>query len=246
MTLTRAASKMNDIDGLSADGKLLLAAMRQEFNQMKAEMTAIVNAKNEEISVIKSEMVNLRGQLNKLRGEIDDAEAYSRWDCLVFSGNLFPSSTPGEGCSKVVMNTLKKELKINVDRSEISAVHRLGPKPLGEGADNRKIIAKFVRRDMKKDILIASKKVKNLYANESLTQIRSSILFTIRKIKRGHADIIKGYTTIDGNIYVFTPSTSASSGHDVRHMINSKEKLTDFCRTHVKKELEIFLESWQK
>lgn len=243
---SKTLTAMDETTGLSADGKILLNAMRLEFNQMKAEKTELVNAKNTTICELQSEIVQLHGELSTLKAEIDEADSYERRDCVIFSGNLFPPATPGEDCPKVVVETLKKELKININRSEINTVHRLGAKPTGTGSDNRKMIVKFVRRDLKKEIIVASKRVKDFYANESLTPTRRSILFSIRKIKKGHASIVKGFSTINGNVYAFTPPIGASSGRDVRHLINTREKLAAFCREYVKKELDTFLESWQK
>ena len=236
---------MNETENLAADGQILLNAMRQEFISMKTEMTQIVNAKNELINSLQSQLVELQSELKRVKNDMDEADSYERRDCVILSGNLLPPVSPDEDCSKVFVDTLKKELKMNINVGDLNTVHRLGPKPLGPGNDTRKIIAKLVRRDLKKDLIVASKKVKGLFINESLTPTRSSILFSVRKIKKNHASIIKGYTTINGNVYVFTPPEGTSSSRDIRHLINTREKLAEFCRAYIKKELESFLEAWQ-
>ena len=81
-----------------------------------------------------------------------------------------------------------------------------------------------------------------LFANESLTPNRTSILQTI-----------KGVTTEDGKVFAFTAhpdGTSRSSDEngrrkDRRHAINTKEELQTFCDSFLRKTLEDLLESRQ-
>ena len=64
------------------------------------------------------------------------AEAYSRRDCMVFSGNAVPGGTTDEDTTKTMISVIKEKLKITLSEADISTAHRLGPKPVGaEGSD---------------------------------------------------------------------------------------------------------------
>ena len=245
MRVTRSSkslSKMDEATGLSSDGKILLSAMRLEFNQMKAEMTEIVNGKNKVIS-------DLEKEVSQLKEELEDAEAYSRRDCAIFSGNAIPASCTNEDATKVFLKVAKDKLNLDLVTGDISTAHRLGPKPLGQGPDNRKIIVKFSRRDAKKVVATAAKAKRGgstkLFMNDCLTANRRSIHYTLRKLWKLQNSAVLGCSTSNGNIFAYTKATTPNS-RDIRHQINSKVKLAKFCLDFVKKPVDTFLEGWQK
>ena len=94
---------------------------------------------------------------------------------------------------------------------------------------------------------MASRKLRStqMYINESLTPTRLSILKTLRQMKREHPDVINGCTSLDGKIFAYTPRQSASNGpqRDMRHLVNTHSALQEFCRVHIKRPLDAFLES---
>ena len=89
---------------------------------------------------------------------LDDADACKCRDYAIFSGTAVPECNVRENCSEIVQGLIKNELKINVSNHDISTVHRLGPKPRTQEPDKRPIIAKFCRRDVKGEILVASRR----------------------------------------------------------------------------------------
>ena len=103
--------------------------------------------------------------------KIDDADAYERSDTIILSGNDVPSATQGEIVSDIVCDLVRKRLKLEMDVTDISAAHRLGPKPRSQGPDHKKIIVKLCRRERKYDLITACKQTKppNLFINENLT-----------------------------------------------------------------------------
>ena len=226
-------------------GENITKHMDTKFAELDKKFSELLGKKDEEIGILRSEVANLRSELKTIKSGLDDADALERCHTLIFSGSTLPAFSSGEDAKQIIANTVKDKLKININIGDVDTARRMGSAVSGSGSDNRKIVVKLLRRSLKKDLIVASKKVNNLYLNEDLTPTRRSLLFSVRKIKREHSSIVKGYTTIDGRIYVFTAPTAGSAGRDVRHQINTREKLADFCRTYVKVELESFLEAWQ-
>ena len=134
---------------------------------------------------------------------MDEAEAYSRRDCAILSGGAIPGGTSKEEdvCGTVV-GVLKDKLGVTLSKQDISTAHRMGPKPPGIGSDTRKIVVKFVRRDVRNTIMseARTKKVPQLYIADCLSPTRRSIFFSLRKIKKAHPDLVKSCSTFDGRV----------------------------------------------
>lgn len=236
----------DNLKAYSAETRELIASLKSDFQKLKSELTELVNSKNEVISQLQNENLSLRQELSALKSNVEEANAYSRRDCAIVSGSALPECVVGEDTSKVVVNLLKDKLKLPVSEADICTAHRLGPKPPGSGPDVRKVIIKFVRRDLKRSMMSAAKKNKNsgIYLNDCLTPAMRSLFYSVRKMKRG-STVIKGCSTFDGKVYVYTAGTSEGS-RDIRHHIDSRATLSDFCRIYLKKALDSFLENWQK
>ena len=147
----------------------------------------------------------------------------------------------------LVQQLVKDHLSLEIQISDINTAHRLGTKRLNQTADKRHIIVKFCRRDVKRDVIMASKRQTNprIYVNESLTPTGKSIYDALRKMKREHPTLVKGCSTIDGRVYAFTkPITPAPNARDQRHHITNIDSLKEFCRTFVKMPLDTFLQNW--
>ena len=242
--VTRSISGLSELEtsnSLGVEGKALITAIRNEFQSFKEELTNIVNAKNEVISLLQSEV-------NSLRKEVEEANAYSRRDCAIINGEALPPCTgTDENTGLLIAKALKDKLKISITENDLSVAHRLGPIPPGPGADGRKVIVKFVRRETKNYVMKAAKLNRNagVYVNDCLTPLKRSLFYTARKMKRTNANVIKGCSTFDGKVFIYTAG-STSGSRDIRHLIDSRESLAKFCRDYLKKELDLFLESWQR
>ena len=144
-------------------------------------------------------------------------------------------STQGENCTAIVCDLLRDKLNLNVSNSDLSTCYRLGKQPITQKPDRRKIIVKLCRRDLKKDILSACKSIKpNFYANEDLTQVKNSILFALRKIKREFPGSVKGAGSRDGRVYVQCKNSPPGS-RDKKIHVNSYEHLSQFCHEYTGK-----------
>ena len=119
------------------------------------------------------------------------------------------------------MNKLGAET--SVAPTDVSIAHRLGPKPTGS-VDRRSIIVRFCRRKLKYTILNKARTTKpaGLFVNESLTPTRQKITSAIRRAKREHPDVISGYETIDGNIYLYVkPPNPDAAGAKIQGWLST-------------------------
>lgn len=143
---------------------------------------------------LRQENASLRAKVKVLEQQVDDADQYSRINCLEING--VPESNQ-EDVSEVI-KTIGSVLGVEVNAGDIDACHRLGPKSEGR---RRGIIVKFVRRQIKEEMLRKRKVKRNLntsdigmasgpaeivYMNESLSQARRKVLNAARLFKKEH------------------------------------------------------------
>ena len=241
--------------GLSKDGKVLLTYIQAEFDKFSEKINSFtekflemdqLKEKVGELSIDMEKMkLDMEKQILSLKNDLDAADQYERKDMLILSGPAVLEICENENVGEIVRDLIEDYLDINVDLNDINITHRLGPLTRAQ-ADNKKrnIVMKLCRRDLKRQIIMASKKQKQprLYCNESLSVTRRSIFHSLRKMKKDHPDLVKGCTTMDGKIYAYTPPPNSSrSTNNVRHCIMTMEHLRTFCRDHVKHPLDNFL-----
>ena len=175
---------------------------------------------------------------------MDEADQYGRKDSVILTGPAVPDMTPHENTHDLVKSLLKDHLSIEIDEKDINTTHRLGPNKRGDANRNkRNIYVKFVRRDVKKKVILTSKQKKApLQAKESLTPTRRRMLGILGSMKRKSPNLVKGCTSLEGKIYAFTPPTPGS-GRDERHFISDMDALHQFCRDYIQQPLDQFLQS---
>ena len=141
---------------------------------------------------------------------------------------------------------MKDQLRLEFSSNDISSAFRLGKAPKTQKSDKRNIIVKLCRKDLKRDILSACRQMKpKFYANESLTPLRSTILYVLRKMRRLHNNRIRGCSSIDGKVCAWVrPQGAQVATRDVRVFINNRDKLASFCKQHTGEELSKFIDNW--
>ena len=161
----------------------------RKFADLETKFTDLISAKDARISTLEDEVKSLLGKLHQNNDEI---EAYERRDCLVFSGAALPSVSMGEICSNLVTERVTQKLQLNITQTDMSVSHRLGPRPTNQSTDKRPNIAKFCRRDLKRDISMAGRSTcaEGLIVSESLTPARKNIFYTLRQIRKAHPSIV--------------------------------------------------------
>ena len=243
---SKPVSMGSDAKSIIEHVKAEFLKMKSEFSEMRTKFSEFLTAKFKEVDDLKEQVHDLNRTIRKLEDTIEDASAYERRDALILGGKCLPVSYQGEICSTIVQNLVKEHLNLEIQSSDISTAHRLGIKRQNQTADKRNIIVKFCRRDVKREVLVASKQKRSsdIFANESLTPKRKVLHDTLRNMKRQHPDLIKGCTTIDGRVYAFTPPISPGpNSRDMRHHIINQDVLKDFCRTYIKRPLDLFLQN---
>ena len=244
-----------DVNNLSNDAKAIITYVQLEFEKMKSELTTFVNSKNTEINVLKEEVLSLKNHVFKLENLIDESDAYERRDSLVFSGPGIPVVSQHENCSQLVQQLAKDKLNCIISPTDVSTAHRLGKPPNTQKPDQRSIIVKFCRRDVKHQLYAARKNQSNanrIYVNESLTPSRQDIFHTLRKIRKTSPNLIAGISTYDGKVFAYTKPEAASSSsatntqRDRRHLVNNKFMLEEFCENFLKRPLSNFLDSFNQ
>ena len=121
----------------------------------------------------------------------------------------------------------------------------MGSKPKTQRPDTRPIIAKFCQRSTKNDILDASRKMKvpQLFINESLTPIRQTVAYVLRKAKKEFPNKVSGTSTRDGRVFVWLNPPSAEA-RPIKRAINTRHELEDFCQRTLQKNLTHFINEW--
>ena len=184
-----------------------ISELEEKVKMLNDEKIDIINSIQSNTSAIKKfeAFKTLNDRVGHLEEQIDDENAYSRRESLIFSGPAVISEIlDNENCTPAVVKLLKSNLNIQINPNDISVSHRLGTKSNQQGPDKRSIIAKFCRRDLKRDILAAARRVKpsNFFVNESLTNVRQKINKALRAAKSKHPNVISGITTIEGRVCV--------------------------------------------
>ena len=229
------------IDSLSSDGKLIVEAIQNDIKLLKDHFSEMLREKDDSIKLLSEELLLVRKEMSKIKGDIDDSIAYELRDTLVFSGESLPEFTTGENTSNMVTALVKEKLKLNIASSDISVSHRLGKKLVGQQRDKRSIIAKFCRRDIKNDVLIQCRRSKptGFYTNERLTPVRNTILYILRKMKRETNSRLISCSTIDGKVCASVkPDISIRSFNK-----NDHEKLEEICLSIMDENLSAYLET---
>ena len=149
-----------------------------------------------------------------------------------------------ESILSIVQKALKDHLNFDIASTDISILHRLQKKNR-PGPDNRDIMIKFCRREMKKNLLIKAccAKVDGIYINEALTPLRRSIAYVLRKAKRKFPNIISGSTTFEGKnvAWIKAPDPNA---RPMKLALHTKEKFLKFCQQTLKKPVTHFVKEW--
>ena len=252
-------SILTDIIPSSKDGKAILPALvsltqdfQEKFLAMFADLRSefgklaeYAQSQEAKISQMDGEMKALKLQLIKMEEKVEDNDNYERRDTLVLSGNSLPPIQNNEICSQIVISMVKDVLKVNISPADISTAHRLNSR---KNANQKDVIVKFCRRNIKTDILTACRRVKpaNFFINEFLTPQRQTIAFVLRKAKKELPNIVSGSTTFEGRNFVWVkpPNPSAPGAKDSRVAINSYSRLVEFCTKTLQKPLTHFISEW--
>ena len=143
-----------------------------------------------------------------LEQQADQAEQYSRRNCLRISGY---KEQQNEDTDEIVMK-LASDIGCNLQLTDIDRSHRIG-RPAGRGDRPRDIIVKFSTYRNRQKLYKQRTALKvnghpGVFVNEDLTKLRSGLLYNARKLLK--AKLIKGAWSSDGIILVKDKNDSVS------------------------------------
>ena len=229
--------------------------LNEAVSRIESKFTEIIQLKDTEIEELKATNAGLQEQVINLDEKLDALNAHSRKDTIIVSGAL-PQPVPNEVSHTVVRELLAQKFPtVTINDNDISVAHRLQKKRANDGSiPPPNFLVKLVRRNLKIELIQASRKQSRdahdkVFINESLTPQRSAVLQTLLKLKKEHK-AVKGVTSMQGEVYAYMEhpavaggSTAGGSHRDTRHTINTQTQLKKFCREHLKKSLEEFIDS---
>lgn len=130
------------------------------------------------IKTIKDDMCKVKQEIQKQSWKLDALEQYSRRESIKIIGLAEPAPGVVEDTTELVVETCRK-IGVDVSRHDISVCHRLPGRA-------KAVIAKFVRREKKIEVMKAKKQLKEiagpkLMIFEDLTSLRSALLRELKK-----------------------------------------------------------------
>ena len=149
----------------------------------------------------------LEERVERLEGECDRLEQYSRRGNLRFSG--IPETGEGEDTTAKVVDIINTKMAFTppVSQEDILVSHRLG-KRSDTGDRRRVVIVRFNRVTVRDGVIRARRRLRNndstepIYINEDLTQRRAALAAATRQMKKTHK--INDCWTYNGKIVTKT------------------------------------------
>ena len=194
------------------------AAVSAAFRHLKDEIQGIEIVK-EELKAVKEELRAAKTNMQINRFEIDRLEQYSRRDSVRVCGI---AETDNENTNDIVVR-VAKDMGVVISPNDISVSHRVGGPRRGRTSDKpRPILAKFVRREFKSQIMYRKKNLReveayrNVYVQEDLTKARSKLVFELKR-----ASDVKRVWTVNGRIVCLIDI----NGHEAKKVVETPDDL---------------------
>lgn len=189
-SLTEALASLDAIKDSMASFELRLQSQQQagsgassanssEENTLAADYWSFKNHASDELSILKGQLQLIKLHLQQVDNKLDEAEQYSRRNCLLLHG---VPETPDEEPHAAAIAVLNGKLNAGLSIRDFDRAHRIG-KPKRTAAEvvssgKRPIIIKFLRYQ-DRDVVWRNKRMlkdSGMLITESLTNIRHRIL----------------------------------------------------------------------
>ena len=218
---TQESTQMLPIDKLLSS--LLMAIQPILINTVTDAINKAISVATKELTenVIKdvqehnAKTEKIKGETQRHGFEIHRLEQYTRKENVRIAG--LPESD-GENTTELIVN-MAKAIGVEISTADISVSHRL---PQRNTQRPRPIIAKFVRREKKTEVMKAKKNLKSkqeykgVYIDDDLTQMRGKIMKALREDSN-----IKRCWSIDGKIFCRV----LEKGNEITKVVDSPEHL---------------------
>lgn len=215
----------DDPSGLSAESKLIYSLLSSKLEKIMDRL----EMKDEKIEKLEIENATLRKNLSKLEDRVDNIESRERCCDVILSGNSVPNEKLGENLKQICIDLLRTNLKHVASTDAIVSAYRLGTSSPMRNHGSRNILVKFGERGLKVDLISACRRVQpdGLYIRENLTPAKSSILYSLRQVKR-KSDRIEYCGSQDGRVFVWLKPTDGQ-GRNNKVYINNTDTFGRFC-----------------
>ena len=129
-----------------------------------------------------------------------------------------------------IIDMLKSSLNYVLPEKSLLAVFRLGAKPASQTSDTRSVLLKLTDSDIKRDVLSSCRTIKpmNLFSNDDLTPMKSTILYALRQCKKRFPLKVAGCGSRDSRVFVYLKPPNPSARNQ-RMFIDNLFKLDEFC-----------------
>ena len=192
-----------ELPNLSEECQSVVEFLLAKLEEQRVAFTEKLEEKEKTMQNLSKENAALKKRVVSLEEQAEDLSVSSRNNDIIVSGDRLPASTTGENCPAVVADTIKREVNYEIDASKIASAYRVGKKSPSQGLDKRKIVVKLSNGVNRTDLIQACKRVKppGLFVNESLTPLKSRILFAVRQAKRRYPARVSGCGSHDGRVF---------------------------------------------
>lgn len=172
---------------------------------LQQTVTDIVNGVlaglNTKIASLESENLHLRQRIQQLEESVDNAEQYSRRNCLRVTG---VPECENENTDDLILN-LARSIDVELTVQDIDRSHRLGRPTNGASPRPRDIIVKFISyrsraKFYKNRVLTKGRGHRGVFINEHLTKSRGRLLYLARRLVKSRQ--LKSAWTSDGVVLV--------------------------------------------
>ena len=167
------------------------------------------------VATLENENADLKNRVTSLETALDNAEQYSRRNCLKISG--VPETT--ELSTDDYVCNLARAIDVDLTIDDIDRSHRLGKPHTGadQRAKPRDIIVKFISYRKrasfyKARILTKSRGFQGVFINEHLTKTRAKLLYEARR--RVKSKQLKSAWSSDGTVMIKLNDADPESNFD--------------------------------
>ena len=173
-----------------------------------------------EVKRVKEDIARLQARVQTQHFEQDRQEQYSRKDSVRIYGIQEPENDQTRENTNDIIVKLTNDSGVHMTSADLSVSHLLG-RP-GRGGRPQTIIATFVRRQCKTDVMRNKKRLRdfeiyqNVFINDDLTTLRNKLAMGLKS-----DDNIKQVWTIEGRIFCI----QVDQGREVKRVVDSPKDL---------------------
>ncbi|XP_071511909.1 uncharacterized protein [Diadema antillarum] len=207
-----------------------LQTLRDQLEQTESRVMDLENEIKTKATIISSmqkEQERNKDEITSLQRTLNDAEQYSRRNCLRLYG--IPESDH-EDTDEVMLDLASKELNVKLKPEDIDRSHRIGaPRPVKRGEKTkppRPIIVKFATYRVRHLVIRNRKRLKGKHIGieEDLTATNRNLLQKANELVKTNSNVIAAWTT-DGRILVLLKATNGGTVKKRIHSVTDLQKL---------------------